>query len=559
MKRFYTLIFALLISLASSAQWSIIYNNTLAPIEELRGVFFTSPDTGVIVGAQTVIGNPAIIRRTTDGGTSWTDIYCVYTDTLRAVWFTSSNTGFACGAKGRIIKTIDGGQMWDTVYSGTSNLLRSVNFPTPEIGYICGGNGTILKTADGGFTWTQQVCPTTQDLINIRFLNSDTGYCCSSLATFLSGMVLRTYDGGANWNIVYTDAQGLLGIAIADANKIISGGGSQVIVRTTDGGQTWANTYTGNSGTNMRGSWFINPDTGWVVGDLGSLFETNNGGASWTPIALLSQALLGIHFPVSDTGYAVGNGVIIKYTAPCTLPAPDSITASSAVACSFDTLTFCVPPLNGATSYTWTIPPGNTILSGQGDTCISVALGSQTSGTISCHADNICGAGDSVSFTLVVQITPPAPSISLIGNQLYSSTTSGIQWYLNGVAIPGETNQFYTPISNGNYTVVYTSPAGCTAESAPYYFLDVGISSASPENGIYVYHNHTDNKLEIGNRKLEIKGAEIVTALGQRIYKSENCSSRKLVVDVTDFAAGVYFVKITTALKSVTAKIIISR
>jgi photosystem II stability/assembly factor-like uncharacterized protein len=559
MKKIYAIIFATLFSLAASAQWSIIYSNSLAPIEELRGVYFTSPDNGVIVGAQTVVGNPATIRRTTDGGASWTDIYCVYTDTLRAVWFTSDSTGFACGAKGRIIKTIDAGQVWDTVFSGTTNLLRSVHFPTPEIGYICGGNGTILKTADGGFTWTQQVTPTTQDLINIRFLNSDTGYCSSSLATFLSGMVLSTFDGGANWNIVYTDAQGLLGIAIADANTIVSGGGSQVMVRTTDAGQTWSNVYTGNSGTNMRGSWFINPNTGWMVGDLGSLFETNDGGATWTPITLLSQGLLGIHFPVSDTGYAVGNGVVIKYTAPCTLPAPDSISTSSAVACSFDTVTFCVPPVPGAASYTWTIPSGNTILSGQGDTCISVALGNQTSGTISCHADNICGAGDSIMYTLIVQVTPPAPTISLIGTQLYSSTTSGIQWYLNGVAIPGETNQSYTPVTSGNYTVVYTSPAGCTAESAPYYFLDVGIEMGEDESGIFIRQNHAEKKLEIGNRKSDILEAEILNSFGQRILYLEDCRSKPLVVDVSEFASGIYLVKISTAAKTVSAKIVISR
>lgn len=564
MKKIYTLFFASLLCLTCSAQWSIIYNNTIAPIEELRGCYFVNADTGIVVGAQTIVGQPATIRRTTNGGTTWTDIYNIYTDTLRSVWFINDTIGFACGAKGRIIKTIDGGLVWDTVSSGTSNLLRSVTFVTQEIGYICGGGGVILKTADGGFTWNQQVSPLTQDLINIRFLNQDTGFACSSLGTFLNGYVIRTFNGGAFWDTVYYNAQGLLGIAIADANTIVSGGGTQTMVRSTDAGQTWSTVYTGNAGTNLRGSWFTSPSTGWMVGDLGSLFGTTNGGATWTSYAVVTQGLLGIHFPNADTGYAVGSGTIIKYHTPCTPAAPASINPSNSVLCSFDTVTFCVPSIPNATSYNWILPGGNSILSGQGDSCITVILGDTASGTITVNAVNACGSSPLTLLVITVEPAPAAPTISWVVNQLMSDSANNIQWYLNGAPIPGETNQFYTPTQNGNYTVVYTNAVGCTAESAPYVMLNVGINSVSAEEGIFIYPNPADKKLSVTGNQLSVKKEiEIYNVFGEKIFALTptlaSAGEGRFSMDVSGFAPGIYFVKVITESRIFLQKLLIRR
>jgi photosystem II stability/assembly factor-like uncharacterized protein len=115
MKTIYALFISLFLYTGSFAQWSVIYTNSTAPLEEFRSCYFTNSLNGIIVGAQTVVGNPAIIWRTTNGGTSWTPVSAANTDTLRSVWFVDDTTGFACGAKGRIIRTFDAGLTWDTV------------------------------------------------------------------------------------------------------------------------------------------------------------------------------------------------------------------------------------------------------------------------------------------------------------------------------------------------------------------------------------------------------------------------------------------------------------
>lgn len=538
MKTFYSVLFSLLCTTAS-AQWSIIYTNTVAPIEEFRGVFFTNSLNGIVVGAQTAVGNPAVIRKTTNGGSSWTTITAANTDTLRSVWFTNDTTGFACGAKGRIIRTFDAGLTWDTVPSGVNNLLRGITFPTPQIGYICGGGGIILKSVDYGNTWVPQTSPLTQDLINIRFLNQDTGYACSSLSTFLNGYVIRTYNGGATWDTVYYNAQGLLGIAIADANTIAAAGGNQTIVRTTDSGQTWSNVYTGNAGTNFRSGWFTSPTTGFMVGDVGSLFKTTNAGATWTPVTVTTVGLLGIHFPVADTGYVVGNGVILKYITPCTPPAPGPI-ASNETACSLDTSVYCVPSIPGVTSYQWTVPAGNTIVSGQGDTCITISFGNQTSGNVTCYAVNGCGTSDTTIIAVTVHITPTAPTISLVGNQLMSSSPSNIQWNLNGVPIPGANSQYYTPTQNGNYTVTFTNAAGCSSTSAPYVLLNLGMNELSYA-GIFVYPNPADGILAVQvSENISRVSLNLFDAAGRNVLKRDISGNKTFNLDVSFLENGVY-------------------
>ena len=547
-KKIYSLLSAIILFTSASAQWSIIYSNTIAPLEELRGCFFTSASNGIVVGATTVVGNPAIIWKTTDGGATWTTITNIYTDTLRSVWFTNDTTGFACGAKGRIIRTFDAGLTWDTVPSGVNYLLRSIYFTTPEIGYICGGNGVILKTADGGNTWSQLSNPITQDMINIRFLGTDTGYACSSLGTFLNGYVIRTYDAGATWNVVDSNAQGLLGIAIANTDTIVSGGGTQTIVRTTDGGQTWSTVYTGAAATNMRGSWFPTTSRGYMVGDIGSLFKTANGGLTWTPVTLTTAGLLGIHFPNPDTGYAVGNGTIIKYITPCTPPPPGPMSGGSS-ACSLDTTVYCVPSIPGATWYQWTVPAGNAIISGQGDTCVTIGFGNLTSGNITCTATNPCGIGDTTTLAVTVNPSPGPPFITLVGNQLMSSTANNIQWNLNGVPLPGDTNQYLTPLQNGLYTVTYTNPFGCTAESQPYNILNTGISALHSPSAAFIYPNPADKILTVRLPE-NISAASIIVcdAAGRKVLSTNTKFSVSpfITCDVSSIEDGLYFIFVET-------------
>ena len=64
--------------------------------------------------------------------------------------FTGKNTGYLAGANGLIKKTTNGGSSWNVSPSSTSEELRAIYFVNADTGYAVGGNGTILKTNNGG-------------------------------------------------------------------------------------------------------------------------------------------------------------------------------------------------------------------------------------------------------------------------------------------------------------------------------------------------------------------------------------------------------------------------
>jgi hypothetical protein len=69
---------------------------------------------------------------------------------------------------------------------------------------------------------------------------------------------------------------------------------------------------------------------------------------------------------------------------------------------------------------------------------------------------NGCQSGPSVPVALTVGYKPfLRPVITLNGNILASSVAQGNQWFLNGTAVQGATQQFFTPTQTGSYTVKY--------------------------------------------------------------------------------------------------------
>jgi hypothetical protein len=71
---------------------------------------------------------------------------------------------------------------------------------------------------------------------------------------------------------------------------------------------------------------------------------------------------------------------------------PASITGPSTGVCVGTLVEYSISALAGATSYTWTVPSGWVIQSGQGSTVISVLVGS-VGGNISARGVNACGSG----------------------------------------------------------------------------------------------------------------------------------------------------------------------
>ncbi|MFM7902701.1 MAG: hypothetical protein ACKPAD_12035, partial [Bacteroidota bacterium] len=79
------------------------------------------------------------------------------------------------------------------------------------------------------------------------------------------------------------------------------------------------------------------------------------------------------------------------------------------------------------------------------------------------------------SDTIIVYATPPSPSINSTGptvicegeslDLIASDSTNIVQWYESGSLLVGANNTVYTPTTSGSYSVIVTTPQGCTSSS----------------------------------------------------------------------------------------------
>jgi photosystem II stability/assembly factor-like uncharacterized protein len=91
-------------------------------------------------------------------------------------------------------------------------------------------------------------------------------------------------------------------------NDMTTGNGA--ILKTTDGGTNWVQQTSGTSNT-LFSIFFIGTDTGYIAGDVGTILKTTNGGTTWTAqTSGTTWRLWSVYFTDANTGYVVGTGNI---------------------------------------------------------------------------------------------------------------------------------------------------------------------------------------------------------------------------------------------------------
>lgn len=141
--------------------------------------------------------------------------------------------------------------------------------------------------------------------------------------------------------------------------------------------------------------------------------------------------------------------------------APMAITGSGSM-CVGSITTYSISAVAAATSYTWTVPAGSTIQSGQGTTSITV-LNGNTSGTVSVTADNGCGSSAPSTYTLTIYPLPTvaanATTVEICSGSPVTLSGSGASTY--SWTGPVSDNVAFTPTVTDTYTVTGTDTNGC--------------------------------------------------------------------------------------------------
>jgi photosystem II stability/assembly factor-like uncharacterized protein len=244
------------------------------------------------------------------------------------VHFVDENTGWVCGHLSTILYTSDGGDNWTDLNPPPSNDYNGIYFVNQTEGWVLGYNGIIRHTTDGGVSWNTQSTPTQHNKSDLYFVDANTGWTVGGKPrTFTDPIreILHTTDGGNNWTLQYNsnNEDPLGAVYFLNENCGWAVGSMSAIMKTTDGGNNWITQMSGN-GYQFEDVHFVNPDTGWVVGEdlsvqhYAVIFKTVDGGINWDIQTFGSDdAFAEIQFVNDSTGWVVGGNntaAIILYT-----------------------------------------------------------------------------------------------------------------------------------------------------------------------------------------------------------------------------------------------------
>jgi photosystem II stability/assembly factor-like uncharacterized protein len=266
-----------------------------------------------------------------DSGKGWCWQYPLPTgNVIFDIAFVDSNTGWAVGEAGQLLKTSDGGATWVPQRSGVIDDLQRVAFANPSVGWVVGDHGVVLGTTDAGATWTRQAtAPGAGDgpwglklvvLDERRVLvvpgfddirtTVDGGATWQGASLFPEqvtedGTLWRTFDdrlmratgfgadaptvsfaAGADQDLrIFTMGDGRWGLLLTEdrATSLLD------VYRTSDGGAAWSKIAPQGWPGRILYLKAFGSATAWATTEDG-LYRSNDGGNSWAELTLPSDA-----------------------------------------------------------------------------------------------------------------------------------------------------------------------------------------------------------------------------------------------------------------------------
>jgi len=265
--------------------------------------------------------NNGLLYRTTDGGLTWTVSSTPFSG--GDLNFIDPNKGWMLADLGvgagsnavAVFQTMDGGATWTQTYTNDPNLpdagdslplggiksdLVPLNMQTAWVSGVTYASGSIylFRTDDSGHNWSlvKPELPAGAenfelgiDKDQMQFVTATDGFLVVRMAGQANQTaVYTTNNAGNTWTLTPTIIPNAGASDFLSAQEAIIYNGQQFYV-TRDAARTWTsvspNIVFGDSFANME---FVNPNTGWVItvdpASHRSLYRTNDGGATWSPI-----------------------------------------------------------------------------------------------------------------------------------------------------------------------------------------------------------------------------------------------------------------------------------
>ncbi|MBK7810276.1 MAG: T9SS type A sorting domain-containing protein [Saprospiraceae bacterium] len=249
------------------------------------------------------------------GGETWEEIHLSSTGNFEKIYFINRNLGWILKEDGNVLITHSGGANWEEYTTKMEGYFQKMYFSDSLNGWVLSWKHQFYKTTDGGKNWNLIQTGFPSDFIDFHFLDSLTGYMVSNS----SNLAIRTKDGGRTWKKFNGGPHQTWELAGFDHVYFLNEEKGWIVKKfmtlhsTIDSAQTW------RRDTLLKGMYRINDITftdsinGWIVGDGGLIYKTQDGGGSWHQVGEGSrERLYCIDFSDEINGWAAGeNGTIL--------------------------------------------------------------------------------------------------------------------------------------------------------------------------------------------------------------------------------------------------------
>lgn len=327
-KSLFVLWLILLAPAVALAQWESVETGLAPESVNWNDVQFLDANNGYLGGVNPTDGS-AVVLKTTDGGTTWTNVSPPNTLGVQGLFFLDAMTGWICGGRpvgtgagsGMFIKkTTDGGATWvdQTPNPPPVHIFKDVLFFDANRGWAIAWEDLrrgpmIFTTTDGGATWTGRSSELARYLA-ITYVDANVVLACGDRPA--GGVIVRSTDGGQTWRVVLEKSSAVRGLfALGGGHVWAVGGGRRLpdgtivgarVYTSTDGGQTWTEKpeiLENAAATDVAVAGQVGVLSGFDITNLGFIMTTNDGGDTWE-IALNTGA------PLTRVSLASGNAYV---------------------------------------------------------------------------------------------------------------------------------------------------------------------------------------------------------------------------------------------------------